>query len=293
MGKNGSDVAREAADIVLLDDNFASIVIGIKEGRLLFSNLKKSIAYTLAHSMPEVASALAYAVLSMPLPTTAILLLCIDLLTELFPATSLAYEHPEANIMKEPPRDVKIDKLVSLNLLAYSYFQAGLIITVACFFVYFMTFNQAGLTPPEVMSLHGHYFDDKPIGSYHSWTGVLWTIPQQDTLMDKVHGAYYLMLVLGQACHIWVCRTMVVSIFEHGIFSNWYTNGGVLIALALGFTVVYAPFAQYVDGSGNAPILIVLEVTAYTFAALWLWGEGRKLIIRNYPDSDTTYFLKW
>jgi len=82
MGLEGSEMAREAADMVLLDDNFASIVVGIKEGRLLFSNLKKSIAYTLSHLTPMMVPMFLWACVGLPRPLSAMLTMCIDLLTE-------------------------------------------------------------------------------------------------------------------------------------------------------------------------------------------------------------------
>lgn len=91
MGKSGSDVAREAADLVILDDNFASIVIAIKEGRLLFSNLKKSIAYTLAHLTPEILPILLWAFIGFPLVINGVLILCIDLLTEVLLSNLVLY----------------------------------------------------------------------------------------------------------------------------------------------------------------------------------------------------------
>jgi magnesium-transporting ATPase (P-type) len=100
MGLNGSDVAKEAGNIILLDDNFASIVVGVREGRLLFANLKKSVAYTLAHLTPEVLPVLLWAFAGIPQPMGSLLALCIDLLTELAPASALAYEYSESLIMK-------------------------------------------------------------------------------------------------------------------------------------------------------------------------------------------------
>lgn len=92
MGITGSDVSKEAADMILLDDNFASIVVGIEEGRVIFDNLKKSIAYVLASNFSEIIPFLFYVIFGFPLALGTITILCIDLGTDIFPAVSLAYE---------------------------------------------------------------------------------------------------------------------------------------------------------------------------------------------------------
>jgi len=102
---SGSEIAKEAADLILIDDNFASIVKGIEEGRLIFSNLKKSIAYTLTSNIPEIVPFLAQIALQIPLGLTTILILVIDLGTDILPAISYAYEEAESDIMKNPPRN--------------------------------------------------------------------------------------------------------------------------------------------------------------------------------------------
>lgn len=106
MNMSGSDVSKEAASMILLDDNFASIVHGIQEGRLIFVNLKKSIQYTISHSTPEVIPNLLYVIVPIPLPLSAILILAIDLGFELIAALSFAWDPPETKdgLMKLPPR---------------------------------------------------------------------------------------------------------------------------------------------------------------------------------------------
>jgi sodium/potassium-transporting ATPase subunit alpha len=113
MGIAGSDVSKQAADMILLDDNFASIVTGVEEGRLIFDNLKKSIAYTLTSNIPEITPFLMYLLTDTPLALGTITILCIDLGTDMLPAISLAYEKAESDIMKRLPRDPKHDRLVN------------------------------------------------------------------------------------------------------------------------------------------------------------------------------------
>uniref|UniRef100_A0A4X2JT46 ATPase Na+/K+ transporting subunit alpha 4 n=1 Tax=Vombatus ursinus TaxID=29139 RepID=A0A4X2JT46_VOMUR len=125
MGISGSDVSKQAADMILLDDNFASIVTGVEEGRLIFDNLKKSIAYTLTSNIPEISPFLLFIILNIPLPLGTITILCIDLGTDMVPAISLAYETAESDIMKRVPRDPKKDKLVNQRLISMAYGQIG------------------------------------------------------------------------------------------------------------------------------------------------------------------------
>merc|ERR1711992_231666 len=123
MGIAGSDVSKQAADMILLDDNFASIVTGVEEGRLIFDNLKKSIAYTLTSNITEISPFLLFILADVPLPLGTVTILCIDLGTDMLPAISMAYEEAESDIMKRMPRNPFTDKLVNERLISMAYGQ--------------------------------------------------------------------------------------------------------------------------------------------------------------------------
>ena len=124
---SGSDVAKNAADMLLLDDNFSSIVNGVEEGRLIFDNLKKSIAYTLQSNIPEITPFIFFILFQVPLPLSTVLILLIDLGCDMVPAISFAYENAELDIMDRFPRNSKRDHLVNAKLISYSYLQIGVI----------------------------------------------------------------------------------------------------------------------------------------------------------------------
>lgn len=155
MGIMGSEVSKNAADMILLDDNFASIVKGVEEGRLIFDNLKKSIAYTIQSNIPEITPFLAFILFAIPLPLTTFLILAIDLGTDMIPAISMAYELPEADIMKRPPRNSKTDRLVTKKMINFSYGQIGMIQALAGFFTYMVVLNDYGFSPSSLY-FRGH-----------------------------------------------------------------------------------------------------------------------------------------
>jgi len=158
MGITGTSVAKDAADMILLDDNFASIVNGVEEGRLIFDNLKKSIAYTLSSNIPEISPFLIFILVQVPLPLPTILILCIDLGTDMVPAISLAYEGREANIMSKPPRDARTDRLVTAKLVCFSYLQVGVVQAAAGFYSWVVVLKDFGFTP-SMLPLVGWAFD--------------------------------------------------------------------------------------------------------------------------------------
>merc|ERR1712070_1009314 len=153
MGIAGSDVSKQAADMILLDDNFASIVTGVEEGRLIFDNLKKSIAYTLTSNIPEISPFLFFIIFQVPLPLSTVLILCIDLGTDMVPAISFAYENPELDIMERYPRTSKRDHLVNAKLISFAYFQIGVIQASAGMYTYFLILNDYGIRPGTLFGL--------------------------------------------------------------------------------------------------------------------------------------------
>ncbi|TMW56227.1 hypothetical protein Poli38472_008875 [Pythium oligandrum] len=153
MGIMGSEVSKEAADMILLDDNFASIVSGVEEGRIIFDNLKKSIAYALAANIPELVPFLLNIVLRIPLPLTTVLMLAICLGTDMVPAISMAYEKAESDIMARAPRNAKTDRLVTKKLISFAYLQIGLIEAAAGMLTYLVVMNDYGYPPSVLVGL--------------------------------------------------------------------------------------------------------------------------------------------
>ncbi|KAG2500240.1 hypothetical protein HYH03_001818 [Edaphochlamys debaryana] len=162
MGIAGKDVSKEAADMILMDDNFASIVNGVEEGRLIFDNLKKSIMYTLTSKVPELSPFLLWVILGLPLATTTILILAIDLGTDMIPAISFAYETREADIMNRAPRNAHTDHLVTLKLLLFTYLHIGVMQALAGWYGYFVTMNDYGYTPWVLLG-RGFAWDSNPL----------------------------------------------------------------------------------------------------------------------------------
>lgn len=125
MGISGSDVSKEAADMILLNDDFSSILTGIAEGRKIFDNLKKLCLYVLTSNTPEFIPFVITAIFNLPLAVTTIMVLCIDVGTDVFPSLMLAMEDPEQDIMKRPPRR-KVDHLIEPKLVYYAYVVWGM-----------------------------------------------------------------------------------------------------------------------------------------------------------------------
>ncbi|MGB5706993.1 MAG: HAD-IC family P-type ATPase, partial [Arenicellales bacterium] len=136
MGIMGTDVAKEASNMVLMDDNFATIVAAVEEGRTIFDNIKKFIAYILTSNIPEILPFIAFVLLDIPLPLTVVLILAIDLGTDIVPALGLGAEKPETDVMNKPPRS-RSERLLTRNLLGMSYGIVGMIQAAAGFFSYF------------------------------------------------------------------------------------------------------------------------------------------------------------
>merc|ERR1711899_80723 len=174
MGIAGSDVSKQAADMILLDDNFASIVTGVEEGRLIFDNLKKSIAYTLTSNIPEISPFLLFILADVPLPLGNVTILCIDLGTDMVPAISMAYETAESDIMKRQPRNPFTDKLVNERLISMAYGQIGMIQASAGFFVYFVILAENGFWPSTLLGLRRSW-DSQAVNDLEDSYGQEWT----------------------------------------------------------------------------------------------------------------------
>jgi sodium/potassium-transporting ATPase subunit alpha len=267
MGIMGTDVAREAADMVLLDDNFATIVNAIEEGRTIFENIKKFITYIFAHGTPEAIPYIMFSIFKIPLPLTVMQILAIDLGTETIPALALGAEPPEAAIMRSPSRPSKITApvksekkgIIDSFLLIRGYVFIGLISTIGVLFVYFYVLFKGGW----------------------QWGTVL---PIDNPLTRQASTATFLGIVIMQIGNVFACRSSQDSIFKLGFLSNKLVVIGIAAEVILSAFIIYHPFGNKIFGT--APLGLDVWLILMPFSAGLLAAEEiRKFYVRKFKSA--------
>ncbi|NP_001135833.1 uncharacterized protein LOC733327 [Xenopus laevis] len=283
MGIAGSDAAKNAADMILLDDNFASIVTGVEQGRLIFDNLKKSIAYTLTKNIPELAPYLIYITASVPLPLGCITILFIELCTDIFPSVSLAYEKAESDIMHLKPRNPRRDRLVNEALAVYSYFQIGIIQSFAGFVDYFTVMAQEGWFPAYVLGLRSHW-ENQHLQDLQDSYGQEWTFSQRLYQQYNCYTVFFISIEICQISDVLIRKTRRLSVFQQGFFRN------KVLVIAIVFQLCLGNFLCYCPGMPNVfnfmPIRFQWWLVPVPFGILiFVYDEIRKLGVRRHPGS--------
>ncbi|KAI4538854.1 hypothetical protein MG293_011121, partial [Ovis ammon polii] len=283
MGIAGSDAAKNAADMVLLDDNFASIVTGVEEGRLIFDNLKKTIAYTLTKNIAELCPFLIYIIAGLPLPIGTITILFIDLGTDIIPSIALAYEKAESDIMNRKPRHKKKDRLVNAPLALYSYLHIGLMQALGAFVTYFTVYAQQGFLPSTILNLRVEWEKDN-VNDLEDSYGQEWTRYQRKYLEWTGYTAFFVSIMIQQIADLIIRKTRRNSIFQQGLFRN------KVIWVGIASQIIIALILSYGLGSIQALNFTMLR-PQYWFVAvphavlIWVYDEVRKLFIRLFPGN--------
>lgn len=280
MGITGCDVTKKVADMILLDDNFATIVNGIEEGRLIFDNLKKSIAYTLTSNTPEMLPFLLCIFLKIPLPLGVLAILCINIGTDLWPAISLAYEPAESDIMYRRPRNINVDRLVNRRLVSMAYVQIGLLQAAAGFHIYFLIMAENGFLPYSLLNSL-EMWDAPAINDLEDSFGQEWTYRARKRLEYTCHTGFFVAIVVVQWADLLICKTRRLSLFQQGM-SNWALNFGLVFETALTCFLVYTPGLNHILKLYEIKLRHWLMAVPYAIVIL-LYDEMRKYLIRKYP----------
>jgi P-type Ca2+ transporter type 2C len=247
IGMKGTDVAREAADMILLDDNFSTIVHAIREGRRIYDNIKKFVRFLLSANFGEVfivAGAMAFGILSgypLPIPFLPLQILWINLITDGVPALSLGFEPAERDIMKKKPRNPK-ESILHSSLLFILFTGFLMFIVTLCIFVWEL---YSGLSSGLPMSV----------------------------VEQKARTMAFTTVIFFQMLFVLNCRFEKKSVFSESVFSNKRLIASILFSLALQVLVVYLPMAQAALGTVSLDAIDWLKVLAFSSLGLFVFPE--------------------
>ena len=232
MGQRGTDVAKEASDIILLDDNFATIVKAVEEGRGVYDNIKKFITYILTSNIPEILPFIAYVLLPIPLPITVVQILAIDLITDILPAIGLGNEPPESDIMRRPPRQ-RDERLVSYHTFIRSYGLVGPVEALLSFLVFFWVLDAGG------------------------WQ---WAQPLAGNtlLYGQATGAFLTTIIFCQIGNVMACRSNRQSAIAYLLRFNPWIWSGLVVEVLFILMILYVPLFHGFFSTAALPP--------------WIWG---------------------
>ena len=261
MGITGTDVAKEAADVVLVGDNFASVVHAIEEGRAVYDNLRKFITYIFASNIPEILPFIITALFKLPLALTVPQILAIDLGTDLLPALALGVEKPEPGVMQRPPRR-RTQSLVDGKLMLRAFIWLGSIEAVLCYLGFFWVYYLAGYS--IIINGSSIMFTGLPSGYVY----ILATT------------VFHAGVVIAQIGNAFACRTESGHVRHMGWFSNPYLLLGIAFEVILIVILIYvAPLA---DVFNHVPLPLSYWLGLSLFAPLLYGLElSRKFIMRR------------
>jgi Ca2+-transporting ATPase len=239
MGMRGTQVAHEAADIVLKDDAFATIVAAIEQGRVIFNNIRKFVVYLISCNVSEVMSVALASFLSIPLPILPLQILFLNLITDVFPALALGAGEGDAGIMQIPPRDPKEAMLEKRHWILISVY--GFLITVSVLGVLMVAMHVLQFARERAMTIS------------------------------------FLTLAFSQLWHVFNMRDQGSRLLRNGITRNRYVWGALILCIALIMVAIYVPvFATVlkVVDPGFTGWLLIAGASLFTLAV----GQSIKIL---------------
>ena len=261
MGRSGTDVAREAATMVLTDDDFATIVAAVGAGRQVFDNVRKFVLYIFAHAVPEVVPFLVFALSggAIPLPLTVLQILAIDLGTETLPALALGREPAEPGAMSRPPR-ARGTGVIDRGLLTRAWLLLGSVSAILVMGGFLLTLWRAGWHPGDPTG--------PGTGLHHAYL--------QATTMT------FAGIVACQVGTAFAARTDRASLFTVGLWSNPLLLWGIVFELAFTAAVIYVPFAQAIFGTTGLGAAQLASLLPYP---VLVWGVDELVRLRRRRHS--------
>ncbi len=238
MGITGTDVSKEAADMILTDDNFASIVKAVEQGRTIYGNIRKVVGYLLSCNIGEILVIFVSMLVGLPIPLMPIHLLSINLITDAFPAFALGMEEKDEGIMDVPPRDPKESIINRGMTVAVAFQSVFLAVGTLSAFVY------------------GYYFFDS---------------------LEVARTLCFVTLVLGELLRAYSARSERKALTSMKIFGNSFLNKSVLASLVFVVAVVYVPFLSNIFYTTPLNVSQVVSALGFAILPL-IGGEVAKVV---------------